>query len=107
MGIADNAALQMFYMVQAQDSQLELTQIRLQRQMMSYTIQVFVAAQKSLLKDPKAQELIQARIKSLTEAENELDQRITVIEGTKQFAEAGEPAAKQGMQTAIGKLFGK
>ena len=107
MGVADNAALQMFYMVQAQDADLEMKQIQLQRQMMTYTIQVFVAAQKSLLKDPKAQELIQARIKALKEAEDELDQRIADIEGTKQFAEAGEPSAKEGMKTAIGKLFGK
>jgi hypothetical protein len=107
MGVADNAALQMFYMVQAQDSEAELLQIRLQRQMMSLTIQVFVAAQKSLLKDAKAQEIIQSRIKALNDAENELDKRIAVIESTKQFAEAGEPAAKEGMKTAIGKLFGK
>jgi hypothetical protein len=105
MGVSTNAALQMFYLLQQQDSNQELLMIQLEKQQMAYTIQVFIAAQKMLSRDTRAQEIIQARIRALNDAENELDQRIAILQSRLRVAEAGMPVAEQGLQKGISEMF--
>ncbi len=107
MGVPDSAALEAFYMVRNQQNSLELTQLKLELQELTWIKQRFVAAQPDLRNDQAAVNVLQSHILKLQEQINAVDRRIMLLESDNEINKSAQPVAQQKKTEAIQRVFGK